>query len=274
MEVEMTGGAEVVGSSQPSGNDSGQSAPQPIELKDDTLVRVPGQQNPVKYGDYYKGFQSQFTRKAQEAADLQRRYKELEDRFNAASRQPQSQPTNQPQNPAAAMVEKLRSLSYLNGNEAAEVVEQLVGQFGQFGQALNQRDMVLLQLAKHIQKQNEALSGIQGRHSSAEFEGKINRWISDMGLPQEAKDLAQEIYLAYEGDDLDNEFPTIFKQRWEQIQNLVRTMDKRRAEEARRLPFVPGRGGQAGPSRPLNSGFKTAKEITDELWPAMTANEG
>jgi hypothetical protein len=272
MEVEMTGGAEVTAPNQPSGGNTASNEPSAIELREDTLVRVPGQQNPVKYGEYYKGFQSQFTRKAQEAAELQRKYQELEKRHNEYQEQTRraSQPSGQPASPASQMVEKLKSLSYLSGEEAANVVESLVGHFGQFDNALKQRDQVLLALAQHIQKQNQMLNGITSKSSSAEFEGKIDRWVGSMGLPPEAKELAQEIYLAYEGDDLDNEFPAIFQKRWQQIEGIVRANDKRRAEEARRLPFTPRTGGNSGPSRPLNSGFKSAKEIADEMFPMVS----
>jgi hypothetical protein len=162
----------------------------------------------------------------------------------------------------------------LNGQEAAEVVEQLAGQFDSFQGALRQRDAVMLALAKHIQQQNQALSGITSKSSMADFEGKTARWAKDIGVPDAMVPRLQELYLAYEGDDLDNEFPTIARKWWDDIQAAVRGYDKGRAEAARKLPFIPGQGGQAGPSKPLNSGFKTAKQITDELWPAMGPTEG
>src|SRR3954469_13675397 len=46
--------------------------PEAFELNDDALVRVKGSDQPVKYGEHFRKFQSQFTKASQEAARLRK----------------------------------------------------------------------------------------------------------------------------------------------------------------------------------------------------------
>jgi len=236
------------------------------------MVRLPGAKEPTKYGDYHRGFQSQFTKATQEAARLKQERADFERRYNESESQRQryeqalrgangQQPNGQPD-----LATQLKALPYLSGEDAAAVV-------GNIMQSFNQRDAVLLALAQKIQAMEKGYGTLQENHVNTTFEAKMDRWLNEGGYPPEAKELAKEIYLAYEGEDLDQEFPTIFKQRWEQIQNIVRAGDRAKAQQARQLPFVPGKGGAASPSRPLNQGFRPAREMADDLW-AMVQGAG
>ena len=112
-----------------------------------------------------------------------------------------------------------------------------------------------------------------GRFGTQDFDGKISNWLKEGGYPSEAADLAKEIYLAYEGDDLDNEFPQIFANRWEQIQQIIDSQRKAKVEAARR-PLLPGRGGNGVASKPIGlKGNESSKQLADTLWDAMQAGE-
>ena len=63
----LGGGTGAGGVSDTGGAGSGG----PIDLSDDTLVRVKGQAEPVKYGELSKRQQADYTRKTQQTAQLQ-----------------------------------------------------------------------------------------------------------------------------------------------------------------------------------------------------------
>ena len=263
------------GGNTPAG---GLNAPNVIDLAEDSMVRLPGQKDPVKYGDYYRNFQSQFTKKSQEAAAAAKRSAALEAQHAEATRRlqayEQAQGRQQQPNPTADLTAKLKSLSYLSGEDAAGVVNHLMQQFSTQEQALEKRDLAIGLLYKRLQEMGTQFQGIQSRHTQSDFDSKITKYVSDLGLPVESAELAKEIYLAYEGDDLDTEFPNILRNRWEQIQNIVKKQNQSRIEAARNKPFVPGKGGSASPSNRLQNMAKmSAKQIADELWPGAVNGE-
>lgn len=253
------------------------NSPQVIDISEDSMVRLPGQKDPVKYGDYYRNFQSEFTKRAQEAKrvaaekaelsrqlqDHQRRLQQYEQQMRGGYGQQQ-----QPQKPNLA--EQVRALPYLTGQEAASVVESITQQIGQYDAALQKRDAALVMLYKRLQQMEQSFGSIQQRTTMSDFQGKIAKWVKDAGIPEGAQEWAQELYLAYEGDDLDQEFPQILTNRWNQLQGFLKAQEKERVEAARRQPFVPGRGGSGTPSKPLqNLARMSAKEISDAVWPGI-----
>jgi hypothetical protein len=233
------------------------AAPEPIELSDDALIKVRGSDKPVKFGEHVKGFQSQFTKASQEAARLRQALKEREDRirqFEEAQRKSQSQQGNED------VFAALRSLPYLKGEDAVQLVQEI-------GQEIRQRDMIMLAALRKIQELERVASGLHEVHSSGAFDAKINKWLTDGGYPLEAADLAKEIYLAYEGDDLDNEFPRIFEERWRQIEKVIEAQRQQKIRAARPQPFVPGRGGDVKPSRPLEiKPASSSRDVAEELF--------
>lgn len=272
METEITTGNTGVEGQVNTPTDTS-AAPTPIELKDDSFVKIPGMEKPVKYGEHYRGLQGQLTKASQRAAELERRYAEAQARLEERERalQRTSQPQQTPQNPALGLVDKLRELPYLTGAEAAEAIQSVIGQVGQFGTELQRRDLALQVLYHQLKATRDMVNNLQSNHTNSAFENKISRWVGELGLPPEAKELAQEIYLAYEGDDLDSEFPNILRNRWDQLMSIARATEKARVDNARRLPFVPGKGGQGVPSKPLQDKLAKASpaQVADELWDAM-----
>lgn len=257
-------GTEPVQSSQtatPAGSNNTSNTPaEPsvIDISDDALIRTKGSDKPVKFGDHVRGFQSQFTKASQEAA---RYKKELEGERNrikqleAARQQPAQQTTNQPDVFAA-----LEALPYLDGKQAADVVRSIAAQIGQ-------RDQVLVATLKQIQQLKTIVNELHGNHTNQGFEAKIGKWLQAGGYDAGYADLAKEIYLAYEGDDLDAEFPRIFASRVEQVEKLFDAKRQAKIAANKRVPFVPGKGATVGPSKPLEiKANASSKDIADLLW--------
>lgn len=236
------------------------SAPEPIDVDDDRLIRVKGSDKPVKFGDHVKGFQTQHTKAAQEAARLKREL-EVERATRQRFEQERSRQQQQAQNgPQADPYEALKQLPYLTGEHAVEVVRGI-------GEQIKQRDQVILGLLKQFKQTQDIVNGLHQNSANSNFDAKISKWLTDGGYPQEASELAKEIYMAYTGDDLDQEFPQIFKSRWEQIQRIVESQRQAKINGARKTPFLPGKGGQTSPSKPLEiKPNASAREMADQLF--------
>lgn len=266
-------GAELVTPANTSANPNPSSEPStsnqasaPIKLTPDSMVDIDGK--PVKFSDHVRGFQSQATKASQRAAELERKLAEREQaiqRYEQQQRQ-QSQAPKQGQN--ADMFAGLRQEPYLTGEMAAGVFQGIV-------QELNTRDQYIMGILKAVQKLNGIVSGLNENHTNSQFDSKISRWLQEGGYPQEYSDLAKEVYLAYEGTDLDAEFPQIFKNRVEQVEKAWEAKRRQNAEAARRRPFVPGKGGEAQPSAPLKLNVKnSARQDADELWEQLQFGQG
>lgn len=258
------GGGESVGD---SGNFSGgtdtstaPAEPTVYDVSDDTLIRVQGREQPVKFGEHFRGFQSQFTKASQEAARLKKELAARDARIQEIERaqreaQLRQQQPQQRQDPYG----DLRTRPYLTGEEAAQVVENLTGELGK-------RDQITVQLVQRLLTLEKQLSGLNEHHSTSAFEGLISKTINQLGLPPEASDFAKEVYLAYEGDDLAAEFPQLLQNRWEQLQRLITAQQQAKVSAARKPPFVPGRGSTTGPSRPIQMDPRlSAQEVADQL---------
>lgn len=241
--------------------------PTPLEMAEDTLISIKGQAKPVKFGEHVKGFQSQFTKASQEAARLKRELeteRQTRQRYEQERQQRQQGQPNQAQPDA---FDALAQLPYLTGKDAVGMVQQI-------GQAMQQRDQVLIALIKKLQSMEGMVGGLNENHSTQLFDAKIAKWLTDGGYPPEASDLAKEIYLAYEGDDLDSEFPRIFEARYQQMEKLFEARRAGKIAAARKAPFIPGKGGQGNPSKPLEvKANATAKEVADQLFGTWSGTE-
>lgn len=253
------GNTSTATNNTPAGNNTPSPAePSVIDANDDTLIRVKGSDKPVKFGDHVRGFQSQFTKASQEAARYKKEVADYKEKVAALERA-RSQPA-QPQNQTPDVFAQLEALPYLDGKHAAEVVRNIGAQIGQ-------RDQVLIAALKQIQQLKGIVGELHGNHTNQSFEAKIGKWVADGGYDPGYTDLAKEIYLAYEGDDLDSEFPQIFKARVEQMEKLFDAKRQAAIRGARKPAFVPGKGAVVGPSKPLEvKADASAREIADMFW--------
>lgn len=242
-----------------SGASTTPAEPQVIDIPDENaLVRVSGSDKPVKYSEIGRNFQAQFTKASQRAAQLER---ELAQEREARQRyENERQRAQQGQNQEPDIFAQLRELPYLSGEAAATVVQTI-------SQQVRERDKVIYALANKIQQMDGRLGGLYENHTNQSFDTKINKWVTDLGYGPEAAEIAKEIYLAYEGNDLDQEFPRIFQERMKQLENLFEARKRNALERARRQPFVPGQGGKAGPSAPLQvRGDMSPKEFAEQMF--------
>lgn len=238
--------------------------PKVIDLDENALIRIKGQEKPVKFGEYGRNFQSRWTQEAQKRALLEKQLQERDARLQQIeAAQRQSQQTGGNEDVFAA----LRALPYLSGEDAVGVVQAIAGQ-------IQQRDQVLVQALNKIKSLESIVKTINQSYQSTGFESKLDGWFKEHGWNPEFRELAKEIYMAWEGDDLDQEFPRIFSSRIEQIERALEAQRQAKLRQSRPQPFVPGQGGKAGPSKPLQ--FKadaSAREIADQMWPLFQDKE-
>ncbi len=232
---------------------------QPVTLTDDTLVTYEGAKEPVKFSTY-RGLQSQFTKVSQEAAELKRKTAEYERSLSARAQErhaPAQTPTQ------ADFLSTLRDLPYLSGQEADRVVQRI-------GQEFQRRDQVLLALATKLQQAEGRLGTVYGEHAQGQFKNKIQTFLTDLNLdPEEYAEEAEIFYLAHEGENLDQDFPRLFKNFLDKRASVRKAKEAKRLQEARTKPFIPGKGGQGSAQKPLDFAGKSAAEQADMLWPLM-----
>jgi hypothetical protein len=267
-----------------TGVDAGAESPEPMDLADDTMVRIPGQDDPVKYGDLYRRLQADHTKKTTQAArardQLSRERQELQSSHAQKEQQLQQLTTqllamkNQPQGQQKDYLAELEKMGHLDGRTAAQLMRAIQDQgFGSVAQAMEQRDHIISNLGTQLTKLNEVVRHLSDTRSNTSFDTKISRWLQDLGLDDQFTDLAKEVYLAYEGEDLDDEFPDILRNRIEQVQKLVRSSDKKRANAARTNMFkFPGKGGQGSAAQGVGlKGDESSSQVADRIWDALQA---
>lgn len=252
------------------------STPSYIDLKEDSLVRLPGNEKPVKYGEWFRDFQGKHTKATQDRSrfekDLSSREAELKATREEVERYRQAlgTPRQEKVDPGAAFQE----LPYIKGQEAAQLARNFQSELERRDQNQTAILTVVKAMAQKMADQEAALNSVKGRFGQTDFKSKIAKYRADLELPDEAGEYLEELYSAYEGEDLDTEFPNIAKKRFEQLSAMVRQMDKKRFEAARQKPFVAGKGGNASPSKPLDLSRMTSRETADTLWAAMQEEKG
>lgn len=255
------GGGEGTGSEGVAADTSAEPAVVDIP-GDDALVKYPGAEKPVKFKEI-RNFQAQWTREAQRRAEIERKLQEREAQIQRYEQERQRAARQPQQSGQPDVFEALRQLPYLDGETAVGVVQGIQREIAM-------RDQAMLMMAQQMRKMQQQFGSIHENHSNAAFDAKINKWLTEGGYPQEYADLAKEVYLAYEGDDLDYEFPQIFAERVSQIEKAIEAKRAREIAAQRQNRFVPGKGGQVGPSKPLTfKGNESPKEITDALFSLM-----
>lgn len=272
-----------------TGGNAAPAADTAIELNDDSLVRVKGEKDPLKWKDYSSRYvpKSEFTKTTQERAAYAKQYqqaqlalRERDARLSEIERQRQG--ANPPQNPIGELVKQLESQPYLDGKTAASLVTNIFQQGIQpLAQAIGQRDEVIKLLWQRLQGVDTTVGTLSGSKRESEFASNLSRVKTDLGLPDDpvVDEMLKDIYLSHEGDDLDHEFPNMVKARWDSIQKVVRALDQKRTLDGRRQalnPALQGKGGQGTPSRPLRNKVAqmSAKDAADALWPLLQNGDG
>lgn len=262
-------GSAPLGAEAASGPGNNSVAQTPVaepniyDVDDSSLIRVKGSKDPVKFSDYGKQFQAQATRAQQERARVEKELaqeRELRQRYENERQTQQRQPAGQQPDVFA----DLRALPYLSGEDAVKVVQSISSQ-------IQQRDQITIGLARELQKLQQTVGSLNQTHTQSTFSSKIDRFLSEGGYGPELKDLAIETYLAYEPtSDLDGEFPRILAERIDQVQKYVAAQQQKKLNEHRRQPFVPGRGGNGSPQKPITLDPRAdARQVADQLWDSI-----
>lgn len=268
-----------------SGSDQSNNTPSPVDLTDDTPVRWVGEKEPIRYGDLAKRLQAAETKKNQAFAKQQREFQRQQQawqesvkaeraRLEQVAASLMQQRGGQPQD---ELISNLMAQPYIDGKTAAKIVQELrENGIGGVSQQIAQRDQIIQYLANQLQAIQRDVQGLRGTYASQAFDGKIKRWMKELDLPEEAEEFAKEVYSAYEGEDLDDEFPEILQKRWNQLQGLFTRQQRAKVEASKKRPFtIPGRGGNGVPSQ-LNGlkGNESPRDIADKLWPLMQGADG
>lgn len=257
------------GGSAPIGAEPVQSTPsepQAVDLSDDSLIRVKGSDKPVKFSEHVKGFQSQFTKASQRAAQLEKALRERDTRLKALE-QAQNQAAQRGPASTEDVFASLRALPYLKGEDAVGIVEGI-------GEQIRQRDMILVAALRQLQAMKGVVDGLNSNYTQTSHDAKLKGWLGDWGYPPEAFEMAKTVYAAYEGDDLDDEFQNIFNQHWGLAEKLVEARRQQKVAANRKPAFVPGRGGDIKPSKPLEmKATASSKDVADELFRAFADSE-
>jgi hypothetical protein len=254
--VDSTSGAGSTGDASAASSTSANSGP--LRLTDDMEVIPPGQEKPVKYGEFQRGFQSQFTKASQKAANLEREIAGLK---QAAQQQQQA---GQPQTPSKRkqLIDNLKARTYLSGEEAASAIDNI---FGEVENDFSTRDQALRLIAQKLLQIDAQQQKFSQSANQSSFSNTIKSALTANKLPEELDEFAQLVYLSHEGADLDQEFPTLLKGFWDKFANVVRQMDQKKVEGARTSRF-PGRGGQGSAGKPLDTSRMSPSQQADALW--------
>lgn len=240
-----------------------ESTPQPISLTDDSLVTWEGSKEPVPFKTL-RGLQAQFTKASQKSARLEREYQEAQRKLAQYEQQQQLLRQSQGQVQPQAQTDpfsKVRSLPYIKGEEAADLMS---GVLKDVGAALQQRDKILHLMAQKLAESNKVIQTLQQSHVSSSLESRLKGWMQDLGIDADDYDDVRALYLAYEPTpELDEEFPEILQQWQERQKARIEKALKTKREAAKKLPFVPGKGGRASASAELDLSKKSPKEIAE-----------
>ena len=227
--------------------------------------------------------QAEYTRKTQALADerkqweaertqqtqqLQQYAQQMQQQQYARQAQQQSQQTQQSNN---TMLDQLRTMPYLDGNTAAQLMERMVNEgINPLNNALKQRDQALAQLYKDYKSLKDNVGASQGKQAEKDLEHRFTKIREEQGLPDNeiVHELMRDVYYSHEGDTLDQEYPDMLRKRWEGIQKAVRDGDRAAAKKAKESPF-PSQGGQISPTSGKTGGYKTPEERANELWPMI-----
>lgn len=285
--------ADEPGTGAPVGGDSGgghepsgaPSAPAPVNFTDDTRFIPPGGKDPVTYKDFLSGYvpKSDLTRmRQQDAAEVQRQREAIraeETRLKSAAQQLAQRLNPNGAQPAADPFAELEQAPYLSGKDAAGLMRRIVGGIQQRNQQLEQTIGLLHQ---RLQRAEQGFSTLQGRTQKADVETLFTQTRSKFGLPDNpaVAEMLSDVYHAHEGwetiapDERIEELGQRAKARYEGLQNVFKTAQQQKVDEARKARLVP----PAQPGRTIakpakGAGFKSAEQLASDLWPMVHSSD-
>jgi len=257
---------------------------------DETASGDQEQSDQSESGAWPADVQAEYTKKTQALADERRQWEN--DRFSqqqqmqqtqqqlqqyASQMQNQRQQGQQTQHQAQqkGLLDQLRSMPYLDGNTAAQLMERIMGEgISPLQQQLQQRDQAMSQMYNEYKTLKDTVGSNQSKSAEQELNSRFQQLRDEHGLPAEpwADDYLKDVYFSHEGKDLNAQYPGMVRTRLESMRKGFREMDKRAAEKAKTSP-LPFKGGESSLTSGKTGGYKSAQERADELWPMLNPGQ-
>jgi len=217
------------------------------------------------------------TERSKQTQQLQQYAQQLQQQQYAKHYADQAQKqTQQGQKNTSSMLDQLRTMPYLDGNTAAQLMERMVNEgINPLTEALQQRDQAIAKLYKDYKELRDNFGNANNKQAEQDLEGRFSSIREQQGLPDTAvvNDLMRDVYYSHEpNESLQQEYPDMLRKRWEGIQKAVRDADRAAAKKAKASPF-PSRGGEVSPTSGKTAGYKTPEERANELWPMLSPNQ-
>lgn len=257
---------------------------------DETASGDQEQSDQSESGAWPADVQAEFTKKTQALADDRRQWEN--DRFQQQqqmqqtqqqlqqyqsqmqTQQQQGQQTQQ-QAQQKGLLDQLRTMPYLDGNTAAQLMERIMGEgISPLQQQLQQRDQALAHIYKEHKMLKDSVGSTQSKSVEAELNSRFQSLREEHGLPSEpwADDYLKDVYFSHEGKDLNAQYPGMVRTRLEAMRKGFRAMDKKAAAQAKTSP-LPFKGGESSLTSGKEGGYKTAQQRADELWPMLNPGQ-
>lgn len=251
----------------------------PIEVSDDTLIRV-GDGDPVKFSEYRpEGYipQDEWTKKTQQLAQerqefqqqkqqeinrLQQLYSQLQQQQQQGASQGAQQQT------ASAIQDLLERMEKRGGYAAPDDIRDYHQRVTQWAQGLMQQQKQLRDALKLMyQQQQQASTGVQAL-SQSQAQQQAQKFLGELKdrheafQDEEGEMLLRNLVDSYEpaqGESME-EFQEAMRQKADELANKIDSFAERRvkgkmdgARKAKSLG-VPTKGGQVSPSSPIAKG--------------------
>jgi hypothetical protein len=179
-----------------------------------------------------------------------------------ASQQPAKAPAYQQHLDAAT------TQGYVTADQMSPLVEQFQSQFT----AMESRNNELLNALHLVNEQRKADAGrfspLLQESANTRLNGSITAAAKRLGVSDSAMDFftshSKNLHAAYEGDDLNDQFPGMIDDSWKQM--LAATSAHNKAEAAQAKRGIVGGGGRTSPSMPLTADLVDPDDIADEFF--------
>lgn len=276
-----TGTTETTSGAAGPGSATTTDTPTPITLTETSQFVPPGSDKPVSWKDFQSGYvpKDELTRMRQRDAAERQTWQQTErQRIEQEFRQQYTQQTqtqqqaHQGQSQAAEYLKQLRGLQYLNGEQAATMVEQTIIPLATNLQQMRQEVATAIGLMhQQLQQVRQSTASISGEFGQTKVSSLMQQTKTKLALPDNpiVDELLQDVYHSHQGWETDPQaFETIVGQRWKGIVDAIRAEDRRKADEARRST-APVRPGAVRPGKPLATGAESADALADRLWTGL-----
>lgn len=246
-----------------------------------------GDGKPVKGSDYLAGFvpKTQYDQ-------VQTNYQKGRDfliaeatRLEGAWKQLQGQiKSRQQQQPGAqtSPLDKFKDAPIIDGNALSEAYQAMrEGDIAPLQKLVQLQQQKITQLEKSMQQFGKGFGSISEQQQAAQHSSMVEGVIKSLGngfdpANQLLRDLADDVYMSHDPNDqnLQREFPAMFKARIEGLRKLFREMDKAAIEQAKNTRRTFTRpGGNASPNGEVPYQHENGASLARRFFGQTAANQ-